>query len=307
MTMLQIEGLALPVMIDSLAISGEMVGTTTRNQRGHRMLERRRQKWELDFTLAPRSLAWAQLYRALLLGEGEFFDTQSAYGSKGYLLAGTGSLETGVGGNPIYGNGCFQLTTGETLTVPGEFYTQAPAASGAHTMPFGATFIAWRRRVTAATYQAVGFSWRRYDTTATVKREALGNATGLHSLTTAGAFTGPETFAVNSSTGALTITNPNAETLLYSMIRVVPWYLASEQIDALILGRNHVTKSFPKLPKVFVETDLLSYGNMYGTANQDNAVMIAHGDVDSMAVQPSMQAGVYDPTTTGLSCRLYEV
>lgn len=307
MTMMQIEGLPIPVLVESLSVGGEMVGSTTRNQRGHRLLERRRQKLILEFTIAPKTLPWAMLYRSLVLGEGEFFDTQSVYGSKGYQLGGSGS-QLGVGSNnPVLTTGAWNLDAGETLVLPGEFYSQSAVAAGAKTGAFGATAIAWRFDVANGEYRAVGISWRRFDTVATVKREALGGGAGIDELGTPQAFTGSESFSVNASTGALTILSYDYDPLQYSMIRVLPWYLQAEQIDALLTARNLVTSSFPKLPKVYVETDMLPNGNAFAPATLGNSVLVCHGEVDTMAVQPTMQNTGFDPTTTGMSARLIEV
>ena len=308
MTMLQIEGLPIPVLVESLSIGGEMVGNATRNQRGHRLLDRRRQKLTLDFTIAPKPLPWAMLYRALVLGEGEFFDTQSIYGSKGYQLSGSGSINlSGSGHNPVLTNPCWDLGAGLSLVVPGEFYNQSAVASGAKTGAFGATMIAWRYDTANSEFRAVGFAWRRFDTTATVKREALAGGLGINELGTPQAFTGNESFSVNASTGALTVLSMDFDPLQYSQIRVIPWYLQAAQIDALLTARNLITTTFPKLPKVYVETDMLPNGNAFAPATLGNSVLVCHGEVDTMAVQPTMQNTGFDPTTTGMSARLIEV
>lgn len=306
MPILAIEGVPLPVAIESLSIGGEMVGANTRNQRGYRVLDRRREKLVFEFALAPKTLDEAMLYRMLILGEGEFWNTLSGsvYGAKGYPISGTGSIETSGGGNPHNGNGTWKLDAGETLVLPGVFYEQtiAPSASSL----FGATAIAWRRDDATGAYRAVGFSWRTYDTTATVKREALGTSGGLGTLGTPQAFTGGETFSVSSYN--LTITAGAGGPFRYSNIRVFPWYLKAAQIDLLLTGRNLAQYTLPQLPMVYVQSDLVPTDNQKAAPfGIYDASVICHGEVDSMPIVPRMESGVFTTTVAGLQGRLIEV
>jgi hypothetical protein len=306
MPILAIAGVPLPVLIDSMSVGGEMVGSVTRNQRGWRVLERRRQKLTFDFVLGPKTLDEAMMYRSLILGEGEFWNTlTSVYGAKGYALSGSGAWTGAGGGNPHNGNGVFRCDPTETMTLKGSFYDQT-AISTASAALFGATAIGWRRDDAALTYRAFGWSWRTYDTTATVKREALGNLVGLGELGTPQAYTGNETFAVSSKN--LVVTAGAGGPFSYSNIWVLPWYLKAAQIDVLLTGRNLAHYTLPLLPKVYVQSDLVPIDNqkISPTGLYDSSI-ICHGEVDSMAVQPTMQSGVFDKTTMGLGGRLIEV
>ena len=261
-------------------------------------------KLDFDFTIAPKTLDEAMMYRALILGEGEYFDTLTSrtgihYGSKGYSLTGTGTYLGASGGNPINTNGCFRATTGQTMQLQGWFYDQS-AVSTANAGLFGATAIGWRRDDGTGNYRAFGWSWRSKDTTATVKREALGT-TGPGTLGAAGAYTGAETFAVTSRNLVVTA----AASTSYSNIHILPWYLKAPQIDALIAGRNLVLQTHPQLPMLYVQTDFLSPDNV--KASGEDSVLICHGEVDKMVVQPAMNAGAFEKTFSGMTAKLIEV
>ena len=304
MAMLAIEGVTLPASVDGFNISGETVGEAQRNAVGHRLMERRREKLVLEFSLVPKTLHEAMLYRCLVLGEGELFDTLTAYGSKGYPLTGTGTLETSGGGNPHNGNGVWKLDPTETLTIPGVFYDQSAVAS--QSTAFGASAVMWRRDDASGAFKVFGASWRRYDTTATYKREALGTSGGLGTLGAAGAFTGGETFAVSS--GALTITAGAGGPFRYSNIRVLPWFLPEAQLDQLILGRNVAMYTLPQLPRVYVQTDLLPVDLQKGSpVGVYDSSLVCHGEISSQPIVPSMQSGTFTTTVLGMSGRLIEV
>lgn len=303
MAALSIEGVPLPVLIDSLSLGTEDVGQANRNQRGYNVRDRRRAKWTMEFSLGPKPLDEAMMYRQLILGEGEFWNTQSIYGAYGWALAGTGALSTTGGGNPYAGNGTWLTNIGQTLALRGIFSDQSAIGSG-NTIATGASAVMWRRDETSGAYRVAGFSWRTKDTTATVKREALGTTGGLGTLGAPGAYTGAETFSVTS--GQLQITAAGVNTR-WSAIRVLPWYLKAAQLDLLITGRNLFFYSLPPLPNVYVNTDLLPVDNVKGSpvGNEDSAIFM-QGELDAMAVQPMMVGGVFTPMVLGCAGKLVE-
>jgi hypothetical protein len=305
MAILSIAGVPLPVLIESLSVNGEFVGDASRNVNGWKILNRRREKLIIDFTLGIKTLEETMLYRELILGQGEFFDTiTSAFGSKGYQLGGTGVWSGAGGGNPNNGNGTFLCTSGQKMTIPGTFYDQTPVSTAAAAV-YGATAVGWMREEATLIYRAFGFSWRAYDTVPAVKREALGTTGGLGTLGTPQAFSGAHTFAVAGTN--LEVTMP-ASTWRFSNILVLPRYFPQAQVDMLINGRNLAQYTFPALPRLYVQSDLWPVDLIKGSpVGLYDASHIMTGEVTSLPVSPSYQAGVFTKTTLGLQGRLIEV
>lgn len=305
MAILSVFGVSFPVAVDGLSMGGELVGKRSRNAAGYALLERKREKIVLDFSLVSKPLDEAMLYRALLLGEGEFYNTLTNYGSKGYQLSGTGTRTSAGGGNPNNGNGVFRCNAGQTMTIIGWLY-DAAAITTASSSLFGSTAIMWRRDDATGAYRVCGFSWRTYDTTATVKREALGTSSGLGTLGTPQAFTGAETFAVASRN--LTITAPVGGPYSYSNIMLIPRYMPAAQVDQLIVGRNLAQYTFPALPRVYVQSDLFPVDlQKPSPVGIYDSSLIMLGEVDAMPVVPAWEAGLYTQTRMALSGRLVEV
>jgi len=299
--MLSVAGVPFPVSIDSLKLTFETVGNKGRNQRGHLVAERRRTKAVFEFSMPPKPLDEAMLYRSLLLGEGEFWSTlTSAYGAKGYQLTGTGVVNTGGGGNPIATNGVWRTTTGQTLIVPGKFYDQSAVSSSLAGLT-GATLIGWR--FDGSAYRIAGFSWRALDTSPLVKREKLG---ALGSSGVSQAYTGTEVMTVSG--GALTITAPGSGgPWSWSNLTVYPWCFPAAQIDALMDGFALTTYSLPQLPRVYVTSDLLPTSQLKTVPVLEQASLICVGELDAMDVRPVMRGGAFSQTECMLAGSLTEV
>lgn len=303
MSLLSIAGVVLPVTVDSCKASLEAVGAVARNQRGHRLLERRRNKWVIEFDLSPCSIDEAQLYKALLLGEGEFWSClSSAFGSKGLGLTGSGAMNLVGGGNPLSTNGVWRMTAGQTLVVPGRLYDQS-ALTTAPAALTGATLIGWR--YDGAAYRLVGISWRALDTAPAVKREKLG---ALGSSGAAQAYTGTETFATSTSTGELTITAPGAGgPWSWSNLVVYPWAFAQAQVDALLDGFAGVTYRLPDLPSVYVQSDLVApTDQLKATPGLVQGSLVCQGELAEFAVEPLVIGGAWS-TAVHVSGSLVEV
>ncbi len=305
MSILSINGVALPVSIDSLELSFEPVGTEKRNQRGHRVLERRRSKWMFKFSLANLAHDEAMMFRSLLLGDGEFWNTlSSVYGAKGLPLTGTGAWTGAGGGNPINTNGVFRVTAGQTMIIPGKFYDQS-AVSSATAALTGATVVGWRRDDAAGTFRIFGHSWRALEVGGPFwSREKLG------SLGASGAvqnYTGPESYSITG--GALTIIEPGVGgPWSYSNLTVIPWFLPQAQLDQLLEGLALVTYTLPQLPRVYVTSTLLPTEQLRPSpVGLFQASLICHGMVESMRVTPAVVNGVWNPTASMLSGSLIEV
>jgi hypothetical protein len=253
-----------------------------------------------EFDLGPKPVDEAMMYRALLLGEGEFWSGLSAYGAKGYQLTGTGSQQN-VAGNPISTNGVWRTTTGQTMELLTQFYSQgAVGPSMAGTV--GATAIGWR--FDGSAYRIFGFSRRALDTvTPAVKREMLGS---LGSSGVAQNYTGTETFSATST--ALTITAPGAGgPWSWSNITVLPWFFPQAQVDALMLGLSLTTQLLPVLPRVYVTSDLLPTSQLKASPTTEQASVICHGEIESLSVQPILRSGAFSATECRMSGRLIEV
>lgn len=301
---LSVNGVVLPVAIDSLKVSLEPVGSSRRNQRGHQVVERRRSKWVFDFELSSCPLDEAMLYRSLILGDGEFWSTlTSGYGAKGLALTGTGVWVGTGGGNPHNTHGVFKLTTGQTMVVPGRLYDQSAVSTAAAGVT-GATLIGWRYDETLATYRLFAVSWRSYESAVVHKREKLGS---LGSSGAAQNFTGSETFAVSG--GNLTITAPGSGgPWRYSNLTLIPWFLPQAQVDQLLEGQALTTYTLPQLPRVYVTSDLLpTEQHKAAPVGLYQSSLICHGDVDELVVSPRMRDGAYSTTECVLSGTLTEV
>lgn len=302
MSALSVNGVALPVAIDSLKLSFEPVGSSRRNQRGYGVLERRRDKWVFEFTTSPISLDEAMMFRALILGDGEFWSTlTSVYGAKGLALSGTGAI-AGGGGNPINTNGVFRTTVGQTLIVPGKFYDQS-AVSTAQAALTGATLVGWRYDEALTNHRLFGISWRALDSVVVTKREKIGNLGASGAVQN---YTGAETFSVSG--GNLTITEPGAGgPWRYSNLRVIPWFLPQAQVDALLEGMALVTYTQPRLPNVYVQSDLLPSDQLKATLGNVQSSIICNGMVDDLQITPLARAGAFQLTDCVLSGTLMEV
>jgi hypothetical protein len=298
---LVVNGVTFPVAIDSLKVGLESVGTKGRNTRGHALLERRRAKWRFEFDLSLCPLDEAQMYRALILGEGEYWSTvANAYGSKGLALSGTGAFNGAGGGNPISGNGVWRTTTGQTLVVPGRLFDQA-GVSPANSLLVGATLIGWRYDGSA--YRIFGFSWRAGDTVVATKREKLGS---LGSSGAAQAYTGTETLA--TSNGTLTITAPGAGgPWSWSNMYLLPWFLGDSLVDTLMDGWASLNTRLPMLPRVLVMSDHLPDNQFKASPGASRNSIACIGEVSEMRVTPVARGGSWQTAETALSGVLEEV
>lgn len=295
----------MPVAIDALQLSLEGVGESKRNQRGHRLLERRRSKWVFDFSLSILGLDEAMMFKALIEGSGEFWNTlTSAFGAKGLALTGTGAWTGAGGGNPHNTNGVFRLTTGQTMIVPGKFYDQSAISSAGGAALTGATIVGWRRDDAAGTYRLFAHSWRALDVAPFWSREKLGP---LGSSGAAQNYTGTETYSISG--GALSIIAPGAGgPWSYSNLTVYPWFLPVAQLDALLDGQALTLFTLPQLPRVYVTSDLLPTDQQRVTpAIGYQASLICHGQVDSLKLSPAAINGVWTPMAMMLSGSLIEV
>lgn len=305
MSVLAVNGVALPVGIDKLKVSFELVGAARRNQRGHAVVERRRDKWVVGFETSPMSLDEAMMAKSLVLGEGEFWNTlTSVYGAKGMGLTGTGAWTGSGGGNPINTNGVFRATTGQTLIVPGKFYDQSAVHATAPAALTGATLVGWRYDETLANYRLFAISWRALDAAVVSKREKIGPLGASGAVQN---YTGAETFSVAG--GNLTITEPGTGGgWRYSNLRVLPWFLPVALVDALLEGMALTTYTLPRLPNVYVTSDLLPTDQLKATPGLVQSSLVCNGALDGgLQVTPLARDGAFQLTDCTLAGTLTEV
>lgn len=316
MATLAVNGVALPVLVDSLSLDHDPVGTATRNARGWRVNGRRRVVRTFSFALAPKPVDEAYLYRALLLGEGEHWTGASAYGDKGLPLTGTGGTAVVAGAcvDPYGIAGGMQMANAATLTLPQVGPDQSPVArpinaGGTYVAgKAGATLVGWRGVGTTganacSAWRAFGWSWRRFEQP-TVKREQLG---ALGASGAVQAYTGGETFS--TSGGALTVTEAGlagGTAATFFSLWLLPWFFPQAQVDQLLAGLVSLWSPQPQLPGVFVQSsDLLPDTQLDSVTAAGEATLVCHGEVKSMKALRVGAGGV--ATYLGLQGQLEEV
>jgi hypothetical protein len=316
MAQLSINGVPLPVLIESMGIDQEPVGSVARNARGWRVMDRRAIKRTLTFSLGPKPLDEAMMYRALIQGEGEHWTANSSvYGDKGLPLTGTGAIVAGACVDPYGVAGGFQMANAGTMILPAVGPDQSAVARGINAGGtkvagrLGQTLIGWRGVGTTGTnacsaWRAFGWSWRAFETP-TVKREQLG---ALGASGAVGAYTGGETFG--SSAGILTTTMAGlaggTAATLFSMW-LLPWYFPQAQVDTLLAGLVSLLSPQPQLPGLFVQTDLLPDTQLDNVTAAGESTLVCHGEVKSMAVKGLSVGGAYSKTQLGMAGSLVEV
>lgn len=303
MPMIAVNGVVLPVKMDSLQMSEEVVGSTMRNAHGWALRDRRATKRTLSFELTPKTLEEAMLYRSLITGEGEFWSmASSVYGAKGLAITGTGSLDTStsaVSAVSWNGKGAWKLDPGETMVAALPMPTQMDVGGvslnpGAN----GSSFVGWVWNATAAEFYLFAWSWGPRDTTPAVKREFRGGS--------AQAYSGTETFTASAT--QLQVTAPGSGgPWYYSGMLWLPRRFKATQLDALTSGIVlNSGLNAPPLPRVLVKTDLFP-ADLAGNGITDTRTFVALGDVKMAAVVPVWRSGAFDPSSLSMAVELVEV
>lgn len=302
MAILSVNGVELPVLLNTLSISSEEVGEVRRNVHGFASRDRRAVKLTLECELAPKSLDEAMLFRALVLGEGEFWSlSSSVYGSKGLSVTGTGSHDTSTGSrNPRTSTGTWKLDPNETMILQTPGATQSAVAGNAYNPgENGGTLVATHHNGTS--YRLVGLSWRHDAGGPTVLRERLGTP---GSSGAAQGWTGGESFGVTTTT--FTATAPGSGITYWSNLLWLPRYFPTAQVDALLAGYDALGFAAPDLPRVLVETDLFP-GDLVSSTAGTRRAFVALGEVDRLVSTPHYIGGTFSKTALGLTVRLVEV
>lgn len=321
MAMISINGIELPVLIDSLVITEEVVGTTQRNSNGFLLRDSRGVKWKLSFTIAPKSLEEAMLYEALITGRGDYWPLYpDALSSKGQILTGTGYWDDSDATNPAGFDGDWLLkadVTPNTCIIPTP-YRDLQAIAGVFGPKAGKNgntllYVENDGGAGGGDYRTVALTWRHGDTAPLVKRERVGTDDRpwtAAALGAAGAYTGRCSF-VTSASGA-TITGPTTGgDIRLSNFLWLPRAFQTTQLDALLTAMTEMGGlGLPPLPRIAVVTDLLPFDLLAGTWDDDPAnhrALVCLGDVTTAPVVPAYRNGSFDKTGLQMQVELVEV
>jgi hypothetical protein len=320
MPLISICGVELPVLIDSLVITEEVVGTSERNVHGFLLRDARATKWKLSFTIAPKSLEEAMLYEALITGGGDYWPLYpNAMSSKGQFLSGTGTWNDADNTNPTGLNGDWVLAPSNRTCVIQTPPPNFPSSIGG---PFASAAGQNGRTIIYAendggsgggTYRLVGLSYRYADTSPMVARQRLGTSDRPWTPTSFGspqAYNGRCTFSI--STTALTIIGPaTSPSVRLSHILWLPRAFQQAQVDALLVGMTEKGGiGLPPRPRIGVVTDLLPYSSLVGAANpfaSQHRFLVCLGEVKSAPVVPALRGGSFDKTGLQMEVELVEV
>lgn len=321
MAMISINGVELPVLIDSLVITEEMVGTSQRNASGFMLRDNRGSKWKLAFTIAPKSLEEAMLYEALLTGRGDYWPLYpDHFSSKGQAITGTGYWDDADATNPTGYDGDWLIKADPTpftciIPTPYRDLQDVAGVFGARAGKNGNTVL-WVENDGGAgggDYRVVAAAYRYSDASPLVKRQRYGTTDRPWSAAALGSpesYNGRCTFACG--TGSLTISGPTTGSdIRVSNILWLPRAFQQAELDTLLTA---VTEAgglgFPPLPRLGVVTDLLPYDLLAGTWDDDPAnhrAIICIGDVTSAPVVPVFRNGALDKTGLQMQVELVEV
>jgi len=302
---IEVNKIVLPVRIDSLSYSEEPVGASERNANGYLVADRRATKARLQFSTAPRSLDETMLYRAILMGEGEFYpfnDDSNPYGMKGLKATSTvgSDVNSSIGGQPLGGTASYVMDTNHDIYFPvTRPRSQAPVAGYApNAGTDGCTVVGFRTLAGFGT-RIFGWSWRSAVSAIATSRERLGNVgdTGAP-----GAYTGNE--SILTFDGALVrARTPTSETT-FAAVFVFPRYFPAAQVDQLMAGYDKGGFAIPAMPRVLVETDLFP-GSLAAVGGRRSFVAVA--EVRTVTSISHLRAGVFDTSAVALEIDLVEV
>lgn len=301
--MISVNKVTLPVAIDSLSFTEDLVGADRRNANGYLLRDRRGVKARLSFSTTPKDLDEAMLYRSLLTGEGEFYGfATNEFGTKGLKATGTGAsgVNASIGANPL-GTGFDWVTDTNTdlfLPFPNPrsqttvgLWAPSPGLDGVTVVGF--------RTVAGANPRIFGWSWRGATAAAATKRERLGS---VGSTGAPQAYTGNESILDNLG-GSVQIRTPTTETT-FSAVLVFPRYFPATQVDALMAGYDAGGYLVPAMPRVLVETDLFP-GTLASASGRRAFVAVA--DVKTANVTAHWRGGVFVKAGVALEVDLMEV
>lgn len=304
--MISVNKVELPVRIDSVSYSEEQIGASERNANGYLVADRRATKARLQFATAPKPLDEAMLYRAIAMGEGEFFpfnDDGNQFGLKGLkatCTAGSG-VTSAIGVNPLGGSADMVIEATHSLFLPANRpRLQAAVAGYALNAGLDGFTVVGFRTVAAASPRIFGWSWRAGGGSPATSRERLGS---VGSTGSPQAYTGNESLLTFDG---LTVqaTCPTAETT-FSALLTIPRYFPSTQVDQLMAGYDSGGFYVPAPPRVLVETTLFP-GTLVSSPSGRRA-FVAVAEVRTVTAVPHHRSGAFDKSAVALEIDLVEV
>ncbi|GMV19032.1 MAG: hypothetical protein AMXMBFR56_72560 [Polyangiaceae bacterium] len=282
MSILSVNGLELPISVDSLSCTIEEVGETTRAEDGSLIIDRRAEKRVYDFECSPMAAQAALFLRDVLLGKGDVYAFDShLYSSRGRAVSTVGALSaTQVN----FGAKSLKIASGgddATFAYPG----------GA-----GGTMIAWG-------YQS---SWLLR--VASWRSGASGSPSYSADVTAGGTITSPSAWdSLFSSGGNADFTlQTSAADLYLDDVWVIPRSLEGVPTtirDAWLQGIAALALPKGPAPRLVVTGDIVDPSVL----SSGTASLTARGEVTGLQVLPLYSGGAISKTQHVLSGRLTEV
>lgn len=280
MSVLSVNGLELPIRVDSLACSIEEVGESKRTEDGSLIVDRRAEKRVYDFECGPMAAAAALWLRDVLLGKGDVWAFNShLYSSRGRAVTGTlyGLDPTHV----QFGASAAQVKVTQTAT----FGYQAGA---------GCTVICWGYEgsflLRVASFQ-----------------DGASSPHFTADVTAGGSITSPSAWAAewSGATGSVTLTPAGADVWIDD-VWLLPrtlYGVASATRDAWLAQLAAFPLPRGPSPRLAVTGDVVDPDVL----DSGTPSLAARGEVAAMQVLPLYSGGALSKTHHTLAGRLIEV
>lgn len=278
---LAVNGIELPISVDTLSCSLEEVGESKRMEDGSLVVDRRAEKRVYDFELSPMPAAAALFLRDVLLGRGDVWAFDShLYSSRGQPVAGTGYLDSThvqFGAESLRVDG----SAGQTATWP-------------FTTGLGVTVFAWGYD-SAWALRVASF------------REGSSAPDFTADVSSGGVVTAPGDWATYwdiASAGVLRVA-PGVDVWLDD-VWVIPRALVGVPAatrDAWLAGIAALALPKGPAPRLTVTGDVIDPSVLAS----GTAYLTARGEVSALHVMPLMSGGGLSKTEHNLTGRLTEV
>lgn len=280
MSILSVNGIELPVSVDTLSCSIEEVGESTRAEDGSLIIDRRAEKRVYDFQCSPLPAQAALFLRDVLLGRGDVYALNDhPYSSRGRATAGNGALSAT---QVKFGAKSLALTAAQyqRFAYPGSL---------------GVTFIFWGHQSSTWLLRVASF------------REGATSPEFSADITAGGTITSPSAWGGWWSlyiTGTMQLTA--GATIYLDDVWVIPRSLEGVPAatrNAWLQGVAALALPKGPAPRLVVTGDIVDPSVL----SSGVASLTARGEVTGMQVVPLMSGGGLSKTEHVLSGRLTEV